>query len=145
MENKEELSGLYKYVCNKYADEFLNITEFEGEWNDDYSMWITEDEGAWDIEEIRYVVDNFDKLSASYDIRKEMLEWMDYVSDCIEFGIQYINLKSWFMGAKRLSKECRVRLRENKRKIDSLIDAMQNEYGELKNNKIPEHHNLKNG
>lgn len=130
----------YENIAKRYAEKFAEITDKQGEWSSDFSIWFTEYE-AYSIEEVRYIVDNFtDKEETWEKVREELSEWVDYLCDCNEFSIQYINLPSWFAGAPRMSKKTREKLHKQKAALMSLIDEQQKEFGKIKNEGIPQHH-----
>lgn len=140
----------YKQLLDELTKEFSSLTDKRGEWMGDYSLWVTEYE-AWSPSDMLYIVDNFKKLVDTYgdwndteDERRDMLladieRWIDYNVSVAEFGIQYINLKSWLMGCPRMSDEQINKLRSLKMDLNSEVEKCKEEFGAQNNSSQPEH------
>lgn len=160
MSKNISLREKYIETAKEYEKKFAEITDKQGCWDDDYDLWITEYE-AWSYSDMRYIVNNCDKLLAQYILpgkekelewllykmlRADIEEWIDYNVDVATFGIQYINLKSWLAGAPRVSKERLEQLKALKREFEEACKQEQNVYGKLYEGSQPEHlRNLKKG
>lgn len=131
----------YKEVLEELSKEFTRITEKEGWWSDDYSLWVTEFE-AWSVEDMMHVVSNEDKLVEKFGLeglRDTIEEWISYNIDVTELGINYINLKSWLMGCPRVSQEVINGIRERLHALNVAIRDCKDRYGELDYNPQPKH------
>ena len=140
----------YRKVLDKLAEEFGRLTDKQGYWSADYAIWHTEYE-AWVPDDMLYIVSEYDKLmmncgdsKASAEMRKELFltnieKWIDYNVAVAEFGIQYINLKSWFMGAPRMSDNEINKLRALKKDLYDEIGEHKKAYGEQRNSSQPQH------
>lgn len=140
----------YQQILGKLAEEFERLTEKRGEWSSDYELWITEYE-AWTCSDMLYIVSEYNNLVNRYgdwhnskDERREMLlsdieRWIDYNVAVAEFGIQYINLKSWLMGAPRMSDNEINKLRSLKKDLYDEIEEKKKAYGEKENSSQPQH------
>lgn len=147
---QESLKGRYMRLLDELAEEFARIMEKEGYWLKDYTLWATEFE-AWSVEDMMYIVTNYKTLVNRYgdwnDTEEERLEllrndinlWIDYNVDVANFGINYINLKSWLMGAPRMSQVDIDKLKEAQRKLDELVGEFRECYGRLRTESQPEH------
>lgn len=140
------LKEQYENLATAYGKKFCGILDREGEWNSDFSMLVFEND-AFDINEVRYVVDNHKDLVSKLakqgtDLVTQIDEWEDYVKDCYEFNIQYINLSSWLNGAPRMSMMTRNELRKQKQELDRLIAECQEEHGTADTSGIPKQHIL---
>lgn len=138
------LQHRYATCMVEYSNKFCKIAGIDGEWNLDHSVFFCTDEtrAPYSSEEIRYIVDNRqdleERLRGRATIADKLDEWNDYVMDCIDLHIQYINLRSWMMGAPRISKTERERLRGLKDSLEKEIEQAQKEFGKLQTD-IPEH------
>lgn len=56
------------------------------------------------------------------------IEWWDYNTDAHYLGINSINLRSWVMGAPRLSKEQIEGLKEKKQELQDLVDKYNEKF-----------------
>lgn len=126
---KETLAKRYKDLCKEYSHFFTEITEKHGEWSTDYDIFITEFE-AYSFDEIRYIVDHSKELTQKYkDLSKELYNWVEYNLFCYDYGISYINLKSWLNGAPRMSEEQMRKIKNLKMSMDIKIEELTEEYG----------------
>lgn len=140
----------YRKVLDKLAEEFERLTEKQGYWSADYTLWHTEYE-AWLPDDMLFIVSEYDKLmmncgdsKTSAERRKELFlayieKWIDYNVAVAEFGIQYINLKSWFMGVPRMSDNEINKLRALKKDLYDEIEEQKKAYGEQRNSSQPQH------
>lgn len=138
------LKQRYVGIVKEYEKHFVEITERKGWWDKDFSLYITEYE-AWSLEDMRYIVDTYkDNPGMWKDVRENISGWLDYTSDCFEFGIQYINLRSWIMGCPRMSEETRKQFHDGKSRLEDLIKEQQKKFGAVSHSSVPEHlRNLK--
>lgn len=118
----ESLKLRYIDVCNDYAEAFSKITDKQGWWSNDYTLWITEYE-AYTLDSIRYIVDNIKDLKKKYsDISKELNKWIEYNVFAEEYKINNINIKSWFAGAHRMSEAQINTVKDLKKALDTEIN-----------------------
>lgn len=76
------------------------------EWDAQYGCWVANDctgiyiynDYAISLSEIIFIVDNDVSV-------KEFMEWYDYYSFAMKYGLERPNLESWIFGCPRLSKE----------------------------------------
>ena len=138
----------YHQQLDNLSREFGTLLHKTGYWGSDYDLWITEYE-AWSVDDMIYIVTNFDSLQSRYEydkradreaaLRRDIWDWIEYNVDVSQFGIKYINLRSWLAGCPRMSKEQRERLRELRDELDNTIEGLQEEYGRQDVSGQPEH------
>lgn len=114
----------FQNIANEYASNLCKMFELDIE----DGWWVGDDVGgvycngdmfSITFEEMRYVVDN----NISKD---DFLEYMEYVSFCLEFNRTAPNLKSWIKGCPRFDEKGIQRLRELKKEFDiALSDFRQ--------------------
>lgn len=143
-----DLITRYRQLLDEISTKFGALMEKQGEWTSDYTLWCTEWE-AWQPSDMLYILEKYGHLLHRRDIlitlRNDVQAWLDYNVDVAQFGIQYINLKSWLNGAPRLSQEQIDHLRELRDNFRNTCEEYQAEYGKLDTNPQPEHlKNLKN-
>lgn len=109
----------YEKVCNEYVAQLCSM------WNQDiaYGWWVNNEVGGiWcygdfislNMSDIVYIVNN--------NIEEEdVINWLDYVSTAVIYGLSCPNLKSWVNGCPRLSTEDIQKLQKIKEK-----DGLQN-------------------
>lgn len=125
------LKQQYEAICHKYEYRFRKLTDKQGEWTADYSVWITEDE-AYSFDEVRYVVDHATELTTKYkNLSKELYKWVEYNIFAYEYKINYINLKSWLSGAPRMSEEDMLKIKNLRAKMEKEANDLVEKYGEL--------------
>lgn len=66
----------------------------------------------------------------------EYMEWMNYNIDAHKWGFPYINLKSWHMGAPRVSNDVFIHLQDLKRKFDDVINEHGGDASKAEHNRI---------
>lgn len=147
---QHSLKSAYNSLLWQISEEFSRITDKQGEWTSDYELWVTEYE-AWLPTDMLYIVDKHVSLAERYgdenstfEERLELLNedidnWIDYNVDVATFGISYINLKSWLLGAPRLSEERLAHLKMLKRELDSESAMYMDEFGKLRTSPQPKH------
>ena len=115
----------FKDVLDEYARSFVEITERQGWWSSDYDLFVTEYE-AWSINDLVYIVDTYEGKEEQYEwLRDEIDGWLDYLNDCYEFKIKYINIRSWLLGCPRMPKSSRDKLKTMRDELNSLIKKEQ--------------------
>lgn len=125
----ETLKSRYIKLCEEYSAKFASITDKQGEWSSGYDIWFTEFE-AYSLDEVRYVVDNELELKSRFgDIGTELEDWVEYNIFAHEFKVAYINLKSWFNYAPRMSYSQQCKLRELKRALEIEQEKIVEQYG----------------
>lgn len=133
------LKERYNKLVEEYGKVFEEIIEDSGEWNTDHNVWLAE-ERAFGIDEVRFIVDTYkDKPEMWQKVRSELYEWEEYTQNCITFGIQFINIQSWFRGAPRMSSEAIARLKACRAELETLIKEQQEKHGEYKEDCVPSH------
>lgn len=143
------LQERYRVLLDELAERFAKLMHKQGYWSDDYTLWFTEYE-AWDANDMFYIINNKERLLErgspymnKYErikaLRNDVEAWIEYNVDVAQFGIRYINLKSWLMGAPRMSKEKRKELCKLREDLDKACREMQEVYGEQYNGSQPEH------
>lgn len=146
---QHSLKSAYNSVLENISEEFSRITDKQGEWTSDYELWVTEYE-AWSPTDMLYVVDNHVSLAENYGkektfeeglelLNQDIEDWIDYNVDVATFGISYINLKSWLMGAPRLSEERLAHLKALKNALDSESAMYAEKFGKLRTSSQPRH------
>lgn len=125
------LKQQYEAICHKYECQFCKLTDKQGEWTADYSVWITECE-AYSFDEVRYVVDHATELTTKYkNLSEELYKWVEYNIFAYEYKINCINLKSWLSGAPRMSEEDMQKIKNLRAKMQKEADDLVEKYGEL--------------
>lgn len=125
------LKQQYEAICRQYECRFMKLTDKQGEWTADYSVWITEDE-AYSFDEVRYVVDHATELTTKYkNLSEELYKWVEYNIFAYEYKINYINLKSWLGGAPRMSEEAMLKIKNLRAKMEKEVNDLVEKYGEL--------------
>ena len=125
------LKQQYEAICHQYEFRFRKLTDKQGEWTADYSVWITEDE-AYSFDEVRYVVDYATELTTKYkNLSEELYKWVEYNIFAYEYKINCINLKSWLSGAPRMSEEDMQKIKNLRAKMQKEADDLVEKYGEL--------------
>lgn len=125
------LKQQYEAICHQYEFRFRKLTDKQGEWTADYSVWITEDE-AYSFDEVRYVVDHATELTTKYkNLSEELYKWVEYNIFAYENKFNYINLKSWLSGAPRMSEEDMLKIKNLRAKMQKEADDLVEKYGEL--------------
>lgn len=125
------LKQQYEAICHQYECRFRKLTDKQGEWTADYSVWITEDE-AYSFDEVRYVVDHATELTTKYkDLSEELYKWVEYNIFAYENKFNYINLKSWLGGAPRMSEEDMLKIKNLRAKMEKEANDLVEKYGEL--------------
>lgn len=118
---KEKLKDAFESSCNAYA------RELEKMWNLNHSdgYWIGDDVGGvydnggfvtLELKDLIFCVDN-DISFSEYD------EWSSYCITALELGFNEINLKSWHMGAPRVTEETFKRIRVLRDMIGDFIES----------------------
>lgn len=147
-----DLITRYRQLLDETATMFSNLMNKTGEWTSDYTLWCTEWE-AWTPDNMLYILGKYGHLLqkrkdiADDEIRRDILirlrndvqAWLEYNTDVAQFHIQYINLKSWLMGAPRVSQEQIDHLRELRDSLNNTVEEYRAEYGELDTNPQPKH------
>lgn len=125
------LKQQYEAICHQYEFRFRKLTDKQGEWTADYSVWITEDE-AYSFDEVRFVVDHATELTTKYkNLSEELYKWVEYNIFAYEYKINCINLKSWLSGAPRMSEEDMQKIKNLRAKMQKEADDLVEKYGEL--------------
>ena len=108
----------YEHICNRYLVEFANKYELSLE----PDAWVGGEPGTiacvsdyfFGFDEIRRCVDE--------DVKwQDLIEWYDYNCEGGMLGLNTINLKSWLMGAPRVSKEAIAEIKARRRELEELI------------------------
>lgn len=135
-----DLITRYRQLLDEIAEKFALLMEKQGYWMSDYSLWCTEWE-AWSPEDMLYILEKYGHLKGEplEALRDDVEAWLEYNVDVAQFHIQYINLKSWLMGAPRMSKEHIDRLHALRNELDTLCKQHQAEFGKLNTSSQPEH------
>ena len=117
---KEKLRDQYKWACNSYLVEMLNMWELDahyGYWNSDEpgTVYHYAETHNLTMEDIIYIVEN--------DIEEaEVLEWEDYCLDAYEFKFTTPNLRAWHMGCPRTPKETFDRFRKLQADLNKAVE-----------------------
>ena len=117
---KERLRDQYKWACNSYLVEMLNMWELDahyGYWNSDEpgTVYHYAETHNLTMEDIIYIVEN--------DIEEaEVLEWEDYCLDAYEFKFTTPNLRAWHMGCPRTTKETFDRFRQLQADLNKAVE-----------------------
>ena len=117
---KEKLRDQYKWACNSYLVEMLNMWELDahyGYWNSDEpgTVYHYAETHNLTMEDIIYIVEN--------DIEEaEVLEWEDYCMDAYEFKFTTPNLRAWHMGCPRAPKETFDRFRQLQADLNNAVE-----------------------
>lgn len=140
-----DLTKRYRQILDEAATMFSELMEKQGEWSSDYTLWFTEYE-AWQPSDMLYILEHYKHLyqsrtsaGALVQLQEEVQAWIEYNVAVADFGIQYINLKSWLNGAPRISQEQIDHLRELRDNFQNTCKEYQEEYGELDTNPQPKH------
>lgn len=140
-----ELITRYRQILDEAATMFSELMEKQGEWSSDYTLWFTEYE-AWQPSDMLYILEHYKHLyqsrtsaGALVRLQEEVQAWLEYNVAVADFGIQYINLKSWLLGAPRMSQERIDHLRELRDNLNNTVEEYQAEYGKLNTSSQPEH------
>lgn len=149
-----ERSNVPKTTIEKYHDTlddlgrvFSRIVERNGEWSDDYTLWLTDFE-AWVVEDMAYIVENYEccfdssdesKTNELHRLRDELNKWIYYNIDVANIGIKYINLRAWLMGCPRMNKVDIQRLYDLKKAYEDAERKAVAEFGKIDTNQQPEH------
>lgn len=149
-----ERSNVRKTTIEKYHDTlddlgrvFSRIIERNGEWSDDYTLWLTDFE-AWVVEDMAYIVEKYECCLDSSDesktnelnrLRDDVNKWIYYNIDVANIGIKYINLRAWLMGCPRMNKVDIQRLYDLKKAYEDAERKAVSEFGKIDTNQQPEH------
>jgi len=129
MKQDEELNCVierYKTSCNDIIKLFADRYEVCVSADD----WVSGDVGGvicineefyLNMEEVILMLKN----DVSWD---EFLRWWDYNLDAHDLCLNAINLRSWLMGAPRLSKEQIEGLKEKKQELQDLVDKYNEKF-----------------
>lgn len=124
--DKEAMKKSYEATCKAYVNAMLKSFDVDME----NCFWVSDEIGGvfavcdllfLNMQEIVYVVEN----DISYD---ECIAWQDYNAMASEFNFNHINLKSWHIGAPRVSQETFDRLRKMKKEIEDLCEETRNKF-----------------
>lgn len=113
------LEQAYVKACNDYIQAFAkhyDVTVDNDDWvaGDVGGTICINDEFFLNMEEIRFMLKN----NMSWEA---FLDWWDYCLDCHYLGLDSMNLRSWFKGAPRHTKEARDKIRKAKKELEDLI------------------------
>lgn len=134
----------YKSLLYRIAARFGQLMDKQGEWNSDFTLWDTEYE-VWNVDDMLYIIRNYGHLPihpVAYNLkqlRNDVQEWLQYNVDVHEYGISYINLKSWLSGAPRMSKEAIEHLRYLKHSLERECEEAQSVFGKLDTSPQPKY------
>ena len=123
-QTKQELRLAYEVACTNYLAAFMEQYDISC----DPYPWVADELGTvaevgddyFNMEEIRLCVDN----EIPWD---EVSEWLDYNEDAAYLGLDLINLKSWHMGYRGVSKERRDSIKSLRRELEALVEQTKQE------------------
>lgn len=120
-------------VCERYVKLLAEKWDLDANgayWGCDYGG-LCDFDGDFTITltDMVYAVEN----DVSYE---EYMQWMNYNIDAHRWGFHNINLKSWHMGAPRVSNEVFVRLQDLKREIDEAINEHGGDASKAEHNRV---------
>lgn len=118
--NIHTLKEDYEKACNAYAETLLSMWELDGI----YGSWVGDEVGGvydydgrlfLNMEEIIFCV--------THEIaEKEFDDWQEYQVKCAEYGLNTMNLKSWCLGAPRVSQETFDHLEALKKELEDEVE-----------------------
>jgi hypothetical protein len=121
-------------VCERYVK--LLAEKWDLDWHEAY--WVGNELGGLcdfdgdftiTLTDMVYVVEN----DASY---AEYMEWMNYNIDAHRWGFHNINLKSWHMGAPRVSNDVFIHLQELMTKVNEAINEHGGDASKAEHNRV---------
>ena len=128
----EKLRMVFDETADKYVELLLDLwsnhvkddpafAPHYGWWadNDRTGIYCYDDDFFINLSDIIYCVENEVHYS-------EFREWQDYCTDAMEFGFDIINLKSWHLGAPRVSKDVIKNLKKMKQDLNDYAEAVKN-------------------
>lgn len=114
----------YECICNRYLVEFANKYELSLE----PDAWVGGEPGT-----VAYVSDyffGFDDIKRCVDENvkwQDLIEWYDYNIEVGILGLPTINLKSWLMGAPRISEFRIADIKTKRCELENLIEETKRE------------------
>ena len=123
-----ELRLAYEAACTNYLAAFMEKYDLTC----DPEPWVANEIGTvaevgdyfFDFQDIKRCVDE----DVTFDT---LIEWYDYNCECGMLGLNQINLKSWLMGAPRVSKEKIAEIKARHKEFEELIKEANEKNGGL--------------
>lgn len=118
--DKHTLKENYEKACNAYIKALLDMWELDAI----YGSWISDEVGGvydydgrlfLNMQDIIFCVNN--NIS-----EKEFDEWQEYYTKCGEYNLNTMNLKSWCLGAPRVSQETFDHLDALKKELEDEVE-----------------------
>ena len=112
----------FEQIANKYANKLVEMYFFEKDCDKPYFYWVSDEAGSilavsdyyFNFDDIRYIVDN----NVPFDT---WLDWYDYNLAITDLDIKAPNLKSWYVGCPRLTKEQLVNMFRLRQGLDKTV------------------------
>ena len=123
-QTKQELRLAYEVACTNYLAAFMEMYELSCEPH----PWVADEVGTvaemgdyyFDFQDIKRCVDE----NVAFDT---LMEWYDYNVETGMLGLGEINLKSWLMGAPRISQERIDAIKEARKRFEDIVEQTKNE------------------
>lgn len=123
---KQELKLAYEAACTNYLAAFMEKYDLSC----DPHPWVGNEVGTvaevgdyfFDFQDIKRCVDE--------DVKwEDLIEWYDYNIEVSILGLTTINLKSWLMGAPRISEFRIAEIKTKRCELENLIEETKKENG----------------
>lgn len=123
---KQELKLAYEAACTNYLAAFMEKYDLSC----DPQPWVGNEVGTiaevgdyfFDFQDIKRCIDE--------DVEwQDLIEWYDYNIEVSILGLPTINLKSWLMGAPRISEFRIAEIKTKRCELENLIEETKKENG----------------
>lgn len=130
-QTKQELKLAYEVACTNYLAAFMEMYELSC----DHHPWVADEVGTvaefgdyyFDFQDIKRCVDEDVPFGT-------LMEWYDYNVETSMLGLGEINLKSWLMGAPRISQDRIEEIKQARKRFEDLVEQTKQEAKEGGNN-----------
>lgn len=126
-QTKQELRLAYEVACTNYLAAFMEQYELSC----DPHPWVADEVGT--VAEVGDYFFGFDviKRCVDEDVKwQDLFEWYDYNTECSILGLSTVNLKSWLMGAPRISQDRIDEIKQARKRFEDLVEQTKQEANE---------------